>query len=224
MKRIIKLISVLSALIIFFSMPVDVNASVRIRSYTQQVGFTGSMNEASHYARLYTAFPTTVKKNLTPAVADVKVLNRSTKGRPKYIITFRFKKNKTACIRVTETIAGSKYTTDILMKPNAYQSPVSSIKINGKRYFKGNTWIHESGNVLSGKINITTRKNWKVTDIYKFNVKDWNHNPRLIPYKNGGKISVKKNERLVIKYRNSKTGNSYLMFYDCGFTDTPKKK
>ncbi len=223
MKRITRLISVLAALFIVFSMSVDAQASVRIRTYTQQVGFTGTMNEPSHYARLYTAFPTTLKKNLTPNVADVKILNKSIKGRPKYIITFRFKKKLPAHIRVSEKINGTKHTTDIVMKPKAYTSPVSSIKINGRQYFKGNAWIHESGEALSGKISITTKKNWRVTDLYKFKDRDWNHDPTLKPFKNGGKISVKKGERLVIKYRNTKTGDAFLMFYDCGFTHTPKK-
>ena len=223
MKRITRLISVLLAFFIVFSMSIDVQASVRIRTYTQQVGFTGTMNEPSHYARLYTAFPTTLKKNLTPKVADVQILNKSIKGRPKYIITFRFKKKLPALIRVSETINGKKYTTDIAMKPKAYTSPVSSVKINGRQYFKGNTWIHESGEVLSGKIKIKTEENWKVTDIYKFKDRDWNRNPNLIKFKNGGKISVKKGERLVIKYRNTKTGEAFLMFYDCGFTHTPKQ-
>ena len=67
------------------------------------------------------------------------------------------------------------------------------------------------------------KKNWKVTDIYKFNIGQWNNDPTLIHFKNGGKINVKKNEKLVIKFMNKKTGQVFHTFYDCGFNHTTDK-
>ncbi len=225
MKRNTRFISAALAMLMILSVfilhsPLQSYASSGTRSYSQQVAFTGTRNAESQYARFYTQYPTKILKNKTPSVAKVKVLNKSTKGHPMYIIAFNFKKNKPAKIYVEQSVNGTKTKYDLVMNPTSYTSPAKSVKIDGKSYFTGNTWIQESNKTLKGKIKVTTKKNWKINSIYKFNTNQWNNNPKLVQFKNGGNISVKKNERLVIKYQNTKTNQMFHMFYNCGFNHT----
>lgn len=192
---------------------VQVNAKdITIKENLKQpVSFGGTSNAASQCAYFYYDRPIHFVKNFTPQTAKATVYNKSTKGQTMYVLVFRFKAKKKAHVRISFEYGGNNYKDDVYCTPEVYKNPTKSVYIGSQLYFTGNTWAINYNATPKGVLKITPKKGWVIDGIVKFNINNY-FSGKATTLKNGQNIKIKKNERLLIRFKSSKGKVEYMMY------------